>query len=181
MDSKLRQIWIDTMKKENINFSITKVDIDSSSKIIQDTILYLTINNIWYGYGSLVFEFWVLDKKGFKGEYSIVCECDWKFQHNYMVECNSNMEKIEIKEFITKHIGKKLEKCFIIEKTSEILLDFWDIFFTTLSTYGIGLWRSLYFNLEIDWNYKSHIDSDETWIYYTTIIKKSTEILNLSW
>ena len=41
-----------------------------------------------------------------------------------MVECNSNMEKIEIKEFITKHIGKKLEKCFIIEKTSEILLDF---------------------------------------------------------
>ncbi len=164
-----------SMRDQNINFDLINLDHNGATSILQAQLLDKKVVNMRYLYGTLVLEFGILDEKG-KWEYSIVCECDWKFQKDYHILCHWNTEKWDISKFIWLYREVELSNIFVIDATWEIYIGFWDIYFTTLSTHGTWIWWSMRINSQWKWDYnRSRISSDELWMYFIDI-KKSTEI-----
>lgn len=124
------------------------IDINFATNLIRSSIQGKTLSNIRLSFWTLFLEFGELDEDKLAWEFWFMIDPSWKFQSGYNVVLHINLEPEELEKAFPQYVGKKLEDCYIIEATNELFLDFWDIYFTTLSTSSDTVCR----------NFSSHMD-----------------------
>lgn len=129
------------MKKDN---QITEGEIlDMTMRYLDSKIL----SGIRLSFGTLFLEFWNLDTEWTKWEITLMVRPSWRFQRWFHIKETSDWDKNNLETSLPQYLNKRLRHFAIDPYLLEISLDFWDIYFSTLSTFNTEiLWRSLFFN-----------------------------------
>ena len=155
----------------------------SNREIRNMTMMYLdkrVLSRIRLSFWTLFLEFGELDAEKHRWEVSIMIDPSWKFQKQYAIQETSDRDRQELEKSLKQYVWKKLLYCIVDDYLHEIHLDFWDVYFATLSTTPgwSGLCRTIFFNGNWDESGDALpsciIESDNEWIYISKRTKKGT-------